>query len=678
MATKFSLAFLICSSLIVSAHPQELKFVFHGFKGNETNLTTEGASIIKNTGLLRLTNRSQNVIGHAFYSESIRMTERTPPSHLKNVSSFSTHFVFAIVHRGSDPGGYGLTFTISQKNKFPEAEADHYLGLFNKATNGSSNNHIFAVEFDTVNGFNENADRNGNHVGININGMISNAAEPAAYYSEGSDSNKEDVDLESGDPIQAWIDYDGQTSVVNVTIAPASLDYQPSKPLLSKWVNLTDVVLDNMYIGFSSSTGLIKASSHYILGWSFALNGPAPALNLSRLPEAPKEKSPSSLKTSTVVLIAVLSSVVLTLLGVLIVLLLYKRMMPFERLEEWELDCPHRFRYKDLYLATKGFKDSEIVGVGGFGAVYRGVLPTTGVEVAVKKITRSSKEGMKEFAAEIESLGRLRHKNLVNLQGWCKKKNNLLIVYDYIPYGSLDALIFHPKDDAVLEWHERFNIIKGVASGLLYLHEEWEQVVLHRDVKSSNVLIDLDLNPRLGDFGLARLHDHGELSHTTGVVGTIGYIAPELARVGRASTSTDVFAYGALLLEVATARRPIGSGHFILVDWVMECFQTDRLLEVMDQKLGSDFVVKEAELVLKLGLLCSHYRPEFRPTMRQVIRYLNGEEELPMIENWGVFDSGRVTKVDSKFMKGISSDQIRSYRSSSLGAISYSSFDAGR
>ncbi|XP_062094206.1 lectin-domain containing receptor kinase VI.3-like [Humulus lupulus] len=308
-APTSSLAFLIISSslIIISAQLQDLKFVFHGFKGNETNLTTEGASIIKNTGLLRLTNRSQNVTGHAFYSERIRMTERTSPSHPKNVSSFSTHFVFAIVHRGSDPGGYGLTFTISPKNRFPEAEADHYLGLFNKANDGSSTNHIFAVEFDTVNGFNENADRNGNHVGININGMLSNAAEPAAYYREGSDSNKEDVDLESGDPIQAWIDYDGQTSFVNVTIAPTSLDQRPSRPLLSKWVNLTDVVLDDMYIGFSSSTG-IKASSHYILGWSFALNGEAPPLNLTQLPTS----SAGSFNAGRIMLF--LSSVIVTLL----------------------------------------------------------------------------------------------------------------------------------------------------------------------------------------------------------------------------------------------------------------------------------------------------------------------------------------------------------------------------
>ncbi|PON94327.1 Serine/threonine protein kinase [Trema orientale] len=674
MAAVISFVFLLFSSLI-SAKPQNLNFVFNGFNGSEANLTTKGASIIKNSGLLRLTNRSHYVIGHSFYSKPMPMTKPNSFSS-PNATSFSTHFVFAIVTSSSGPGGYGLAFTISPKTQFPEAEPEHYLGLFSSKNDGNLTNHIFAVEFDTVNGYNENSDTNGNHVGININGMSSEATEPAAYIEEGSGANKEDLFLESGDPVQAWIDYDGKKSVVNVTIAPISRK-RPSKPLMSRYVNLTGVFLEKMYVGFSSSTGK-KSSSHYILGWSFAIDEPAPPLNLSKLPNPPKEKSSGSFKLGTKVLIATLSSVILTLLATLFFLTLYKRIVPFERLEDWELDCPHRFRYKDLFIATKGFRDSEVIGVGGFGAVYKGILPATGGEVAVKKITRNCKEGMREFAAEIESLGRLRHKNLVNLQGWCKKKNNLLIVYDYIPYGSLDSLIFHPKDDVVLGWEQRLNILKGVASGLLYLHEEWEQVVIHRDVKSSNVLIDADMNARLGDFGLARLHDHGQLSHTTGVVGTIGYIAPELARIGKASTSTDVFAYGALLLEVATGKRPIGPGHFVLVDWVMECYKLGRVLNVVDPRLGSDFVLMEMELVLKLGLLCSHYRPEARPSMRQVTRYLNGDEELPEIENWGVFDSARVSELNSRFLKGLSNNHITSYRSSSLGAISYTSFDAGR
>lgn len=286
---------------------------------------------------------------------------------------------------------------------------------------------------------------------------------------------------------------------------------------------------------------------------------------------------------------------------------------------------------------------------------------------------------MREFAAEIESLGRLRHKNLVNLQGWCKRKNDLLIVYDYIPNGSLDALIFKPKNNFVLTWDTRYNILKGIAAGLLYLHEEWEQVVIHRDVKSSNVLIDAELNARLGDFGLARLFDHDKLSHTTNVVGTIGYIAPELARTGKVSTSSDVFAYGILLLEVATGRRPIGSSNFVLVDWVMECHQLGQILDALDPKLNSNYMVDEAELVLELGLLCSHHKPEARPTMRQVTRYLSGDDPLPAVVDWGSVDFRSVSEMNSRNLEVISGYMTTTpYYSSSIGDITSSSIDAGR
>lgn len=353
----------------------------------------------------------------------------------------------------------------------------------------------------------------------------------------------------------------------------------------------------------------------------------------------------------------------------------YRRKANSEALEDWELDCPHRFQYKDLYAATRGFKQSEMIGVGGFGAVYRGVLPTTGTEVAVKKITRNSIQGLREFAAEIESLGRLRHKNLVNLQGWCKRKNDLLLVYDYIPNGSLHSLLY--KKGFVLSWEQRFNIIKGIAAGLLYLHEEWELVVIHRDVKSSNVLIDAEMNARLGDFGLARLYDHGTESHTTNIVGTIGYIAPELARNGKASTSSDVFAYGVLLLELVSGRKPIDSTDFFLVDWVIQCHQMGQILDAMDPKLSSSYVIEDVKLVLLLGVLCSHPKPEVRPSMRKVVRYLNRDDHLPSIDNWDSFDSRDETY--SKFLEVISYDSItKSHHSSSTAGISSSSISFRR
>ncbi|KAG7017208.1 Lectin-domain containing receptor kinase VI.4, partial [Cucurbita argyrosperma subsp. argyrosperma] len=623
MAMGVSLACFLIFVFSVSALSAQPSFVYHGFNNSDLILR-QGASV-EASGLLRLTDSTQFVIGQAFNPNAHQMFDKSSEPVL-DVSSFSTTFVFAIVpSSSSSPVGYGLAFVIAPSTTFPGAASEHYLGLFNSSNNGDASNHIFAVEFDTLNGHDDPQNSKGNHVGINKNGMRSNASETAEYSDYGSDV-KTEVYLDSGDPIQAWIDYSRHSKVVNVTIAPTNVD-KPTEPLISYRINLNSVLKETMFVGFSASTG-IETSFHYISGWSFAINGQAPALNVSQLPKPPKLdiSPPSKFNPLLTVVVPILSAT--TFIGILFLASLFRRRVRDDSLEEWERDCPHRFGYNDLYKATKGFKDSELVGSGGFGSVYRGVLPSTASEIAVKKITRNSTQGMREFAAEIESLGRLRHKNLVNLQGWCKKKNDLLLVYDYVRNGSLDSLLYHPKHNFVLNWEQRINILKGVAGGLLYLHEEWEQVVIHRDVKPSNVLIDIDMNARLSDFGLARLYDHDQVSHTTSVVGTIGYISPELARTGKASKTTDVFAYGVLILEVACGRRPLESDIFILVDWVMECHERGRILDAADPKLSAVYDMNEMEMVLQLGLLCSHYNPEARPSMRQVTRYLNGDDQI--------------------------------------------------
>ncbi|KAH0635835.1 hypothetical protein KY289_035750 [Solanum tuberosum] len=673
MDNPYSLVILALIFFPILVRAQSFDFAYNGF--NKSNIIRDGVAIINPSGALKLTNRSQNVIGHAFHPNPVPIFN----SSTKNVTSFSTYFVFAIVPLEKTSGGFGFAFTLSPSPGFPGAQGDHFLGVLNNTNNRKDTNHIFMVEFDTVDGHDEGVDTDGNHIGININSMISIASQPANYYVNGT-SRTEEVHLQNGESIQAWIDYDGMSKVVNVTISPRTVP-KPIRPLISEVVDLSPVLNQTMYAGFSAATG-DKASSHYILGWSFRLNGAADPLDLDNLPVAPPEVvRPSKNSHLKRALIGTFCSVVILLLGAFYI---YRRMRQHEVLEDWELDCPHRFRFRDLYKATKGFKESELIGVGGFGAVYKGVLPTNGAEVAVKKISSNSLQGMREFAAEIESLGRLRHKHLINLQGWCKNKNDLLLVYDFVPNGSLDSLLYRQKRDIVLTWEQRFNIIKGIAAGLLYLHEEWEQVVIHRDVKSSNVLIDGEMNGRLGDFGLARLYDHGKNSHTTNVVGTIGYIAPELTRTGKASTSTDVYAYGVLLLEVASGRPPIvyepGKGALVLADWVIECLQLGNVLDAVDQRLNSVYVDKEVQMILRLGLVCSHPRPEARPTMRQIMKYLTGDESLPVFEQQlSCVGSDRVDEITAKFLEVFSTDTINiSRRSLSVGQISSSSLHSGR
>lgn len=239
---------------------------------------------------------------------------------------------------------------------------------------------------------------------------------------------------------------------------------------------------------------------------------------------------------------------------------------------------------------------------------------------------------MREFVSEISSIGKLRHKNLVRLLGWCRRKGDLLLACEFMPNESLDKFLFYESKN-ILNWDQRFKIIKGVASGLLYLHEGYEQVVIHRDVKASNVLLDGEFNGKLGDFGLARLHEHGSNPGTTRVVGTLGYLAPEISKTGKATTKSDVFGFGAFLLEVVCGRRPIEpkatNEELVLVDWVWERLREGSLVDVVDSKMGGEFNEGEVAMVLKLGLMCSNELAIARPRMREVVRYLEGEIEVP-------------------------------------------------
>ncbi|KAF2311894.1 hypothetical protein GH714_027196 [Hevea brasiliensis] len=299
--------------------------------------------------------------------------------------------------------------------------------------------------------------------------------------------------------MQVWIDYDDVEKLLNVTVAPV-ISKKPGKPLLSTNIDLSLVLLDS-------------------------ISGPSQSLDASKLPSLPPKRESSKKPDLRIMVPSITASVVLIVISGSAI---YRRKRFEELCEDWEREYgPQRFSYRDLDKATKGFKDKQLLGFGGFGRVYRGELPSSNTQVAVKKVSHDSQQGIKEFVAEIVSMGRLRHRNLVQLLGYCRRKGELLLVYDYMPNGSLDKLLFH-NDTPNLNWVRRYQILRGVASALLYLHEEWEQVVLHRDVKASNVMLDADLNGRLGDFGLAKFYDHGSIPQTTCVVGTVGYLAPEV------------------------------------------------------------------------------------------------------------------------------------------------------
>ncbi|KAK7339683.1 hypothetical protein VNO77_20364 [Canavalia gladiata] len=618
--------------LVTVVASEDTSFSYNGF--NSANLYLDGSAELTTNGLLKLTNDTKQQKGHAFYPNPIVFKNTTNGS----VSSFSTTFVFAIRSEFRSLSGHGIVFVVSPTKGLPNSLPSQYLGLFNETNNGNSSNYVFGVELDTILN-SEYDDINDNHVGIDINDLKSVKSAAAGYYSVGG--GFKNLSLITGNPMQIWVEYDGLKKRIDVTLGPINMD-KPERPLLSLNKDLSSILNNSMYVGFSSSTGSIL-TSHYVLGWSFKVNGQAQQLVTSELPELPRLGNKEESKVLIVVL--PLISLTLVIMVVLTVIHVIKKKKKFaELLEDWEQDYgPHRFKYKDLNLATKGFREKELLGSGGFGRVYKGVMPISKIEVAVKQVSHESRQGMREFVAEIVSIGRLRHKNLVPLLGYCRRKGELLLVYEYMPNGSLDKYLYN-QPRVTLNWSQRFRITKGVASGLFYLHEEWEHVVVHRDIKASNVLLDAELNGRLGDFGLARLYEHGTDPQTTHVVGTLGYLAPEHTRTGKATTSSDVFAFGAFMLEVVCGRRPIEqvgeSESVILVDWVYDCWKRGEIVEAKDPNLGTNYRPEEIELVLKLALLCSHSEPLARPSMRKVVQYLERDVPLPDMSSLSLSPSG--------------------------------------
>ncbi|GMJ14482.1 hypothetical protein HRI_005117400 [Hibiscus trionum] len=292
---------------------------------------------------------------------------------------------------------------------------------------------------------------------------------------------------------------------------------------------------------------------------------------------------------------------------------------------------PRKFSLNELARATSDFSTENKLGEGGFGSVYRGFLRDLDTYIAVKRVSKASKQGIKEYASEVKIISRLRHKNLVKLIGWCHDRGELLLVYEFMPNGSLDTHLF--KGKSLLTWETRYKIVQDLASALLYLHEEGDYCVLHRDIKTNNIMLDSSFNAKLGDFGLARLVDHSKGLKNTLLAGTVGYIAPECSSSGKASKESYVYSLGVVALEIACGRRSIepkfqDSGA-VLVPWVWESYGNGKVLDVADKKIGMGFDPKQMECLVIVGLWCAHPSHDQRPTIRQVIQALHFEAPLP-------------------------------------------------
>ncbi|XP_027902034.1 LRR receptor-like serine/threonine-protein kinase FEI 1 isoform X3 [Vigna unguiculata] len=284
----------------------------------------------------------------------------------------------------------------------------------------------------------------------------------------------------------------------------------------------------------------------------------------------------------------------------------------------------------ELIEKLESLDEDDVVGSGGFGTVYRMVMNDCGT-FAVKRIDRSREGSDQVFERELEILGSIKHINLVNLRGYCRLPSTKLLIYDYLAMGSLDDLL-HENTEQSLKWSTRLKIALGSARGLAYLHHDCCPKIVHRDIKSSNILLDENMEPRVSDFGLAKLLVDEDAHVTTVVAGTFGYLAPEYLQSGRATEKSDVYSFGVLLLELVTGKRPTDPSFarrgVNVVGWMNTFLKENGLEDVLDKRC-SDADVESVEVILELAASCTDANADERPSMNQVLQILEQEVMSP-------------------------------------------------
>ncbi|KAJ8549417.1 hypothetical protein K7X08_033124 [Anisodus acutangulus] len=348
----------------------------------------------------------------------------------------------------------------------------------------------------------------------------------------------------------------------------------------------------------------------------------------------PTQKTSSNWKRKILIVAgAVISSLAL----ILIILFVAWRIRRNRKLMEQELrglDLQTGiFTFRQIKAATSNFDAANKLGEGGFGSVYKGTL-ADGTIVAVKQLSSKSRQGNREFVNEIGMISSLRHPNLVRLYGCCVERKQLLLIYEYMENNSLSHALFGPEEcRPKLDWPTRQKICVGIAKGLAFLHEESPLKIVHRDIKPTNVLLDKDLNPRISDFGLAKLYEEGKTHITTRVAaGTRGYIAPEYALWGYLTYKADLYSFGVVVLELIAGKKNMkyhpDENYIFLLDLALVLQKEGKSLELLDPRLGSDFNKEEALRMIKVALLCTSTSPAMRPNMSVVVNMLEGRLDI--------------------------------------------------
>ncbi|XP_071724385.1 cold-responsive protein kinase 1-like [Rutidosis leptorrhynchoides] len=295
------------------------------------------------------------------------------------------------------------------------------------------------------------------------------------------------------------------------------------------------------------------------------------------------------------------------------------------------LENVNHFSYNELRIATDNFHPSKKIGRGGFGTVYKGSLKS-GRQIAVKTLSAESRQGVREFLTEINTISTVKHQNLVELVGCCVEGSNRILVYEYVENNSLDrALLGSTRSRINLNWEKRSAICLGIARGLTFLHEEIVPHIVHRDIKASNILLDQDFKPKIGDFGLAKLFPENITHISTRIAGTTGYLAPEYALGGHLTMKADVYSFGVLVLEIiagsGSAKAIWGGTQKMLLEWAWQLHLEGRLLELVDPNLG-EYPEEEIIRFIKVAFFCTQASSGRRPSMSQVVNMLSRKIRL--------------------------------------------------
>ncbi|XWS39806.1 hypothetical protein CRYUN_Cryun18bG0086100 [Craigia yunnanensis] len=615
----FILCFLLFGLLPLSK-ADNINFTFTSFSPNGHEIVFEADATASGNAIQLTINQKNkpltNSIGRATYYNPMHLWDNSSRNLV--LADFSTQFSFVIESQKNSSKGDGFAFFLAPNgSKIPPLSGGGSLGL--RSDDPTVDTKFVAVEFDT---FYNGWDPPGmsDHVGIDLN-SVNKSLSPVNWLWS---------DTENGGKVDAFISYNSNTKNLSVLLLDADDFTRKNSSSLSTILDLSKFLPEWVTFGFSGTTGL-SSEMHTIYSWNFSstlqvaentsyqTNPPTAAPAAATSPTSPPVKPRRKIRTWLWVVLGVAGGI-FALLPVLALLWFFWRRKKYGSKEdntmfvdvEMEMvTAPRQFSYKELRFATSNFTDEGLLGEGGFGKVYLGFLRDMNCNIAVKRITPQSQQGVKKYASEVRTISRLRHRNLVQLIGWCHDNQELLIVYEFLPNKSLDYHLF--REPCLLTWEKRYKIAMGLASALFYLQEEC-------------------------DFGLARLVDHGQGSRTTIMLGTDGYVAPECLETYKAIKESDVYSFGIVALEIASGKQAVAvidrNGKKFktkLVEWVWELYGRENILDAADPRLSDNYDEEQMERLLLVGLACAHPNYFARPAIMQVVDILGFKAQLPVL-----------------------------------------------